>query len=765
MPKVGEAWYEIGARDQGLVRAFAGAEGKARATGKNIEAGVGDGAEKGFAKADAAAGRFGGTIGKLTGGTSKFGGVMRNVGQGVLQGVGIAGFMGATAAAGVFIEGLGNAVSAASDLQETISKTDVVFGQNADAIKRWAADSDTAMGMSKNAALGAAATYGNLFVALKLPQDAARDMSTSLVELAGDLASFNNVPVDDALLALRSGLTGETEPLRRFGVNLNEATIAQKALEMGLISSVKDGLTPAIKAQATYGLIMDQTKTAQGDFARTSDGLANKQKIAAAQMENAMAELGSAILPIAAEIVPLLAGALTQLVRGFGMVVQGIGGFMAKIKPVTDVIFGLVGLLINGLVKSLEQAAKGFEIAFGVIEVVVGAAFDVVKFVISGIIGAIRNVIGIAAEIPGPWQEGAKAVKASLDQMQADVEAWGKQTTTSATTTGKAVPGAVATPLTDGAGIVSAAAETGITDPIVGAVKTGAVQAGAAAKATPEQVAQSLRDGQFDVKTATQGIVDAQKNTLTKAKEIAKLEAFLTGNALAKGLKDKRPAVRAEAEAWKAAAEERLWALKNGVPALAAKTGLSYADALALKKKQVGDAAKKHTDAVKAKYSAFEDKSERWGYNTGKAYADGILGASGWLRSQVDSYLAVAKARLEAKSPPIAGPLKEIDKWGERLGETYAESFRLATPNFSASVTHYLRPGASVMRERSSLSPGATTAPAAPAGAPITLAPVYAPTVSTATPAELRRAGQELAGTIARELASRGIIALPRGIG
>ena len=122
-------------------------------------------------------------------------------------------------------------------------------------------------------------------------------MSTSVVELAGDLASFNNVSPQEALEALRSGLVGETEPLRRFGVNINDAALKAQALKDGLIKSTKEGLTPAQKAQAAYSLIMEQTKTAQGDFARTSDGMANKTRIASAQFKDAAASLGNDLLP------------------------------------------------------------------------------------------------------------------------------------------------------------------------------------------------------------------------------------------------------------------------------------------------------------------------------------------------------------------------------------------------------------------------------------------------------------------------------------
>lgn len=192
---------------------------------------------------------------------------------------------------------IGGAIQAASDLNESVTKVGVVFGDSAGKVEAFAATAADSIGQSKQQALEATGTFGNLFVAMGLGGGAATDMSIGLVKLASDLASFNNVDPADALDALRSGLVGETEPLRRFGVNLNEATLKQKALELGL-KTTGATLDPAVKAQAAYALILEQTTTAQGDFARTSGGLANQQRIMTAQWTDAKAELGDQLLPV-----------------------------------------------------------------------------------------------------------------------------------------------------------------------------------------------------------------------------------------------------------------------------------------------------------------------------------------------------------------------------------------------------------------------------------------------------------------------------------
>ena len=194
---------------------------------------------------------------------------------------------------------------AASDLNESLNKVSVVFGENAEAIKKWSEDAATSMGMSRQAALESAGTFGNLFRALGLSIEPSTKMSKKLVGLAADLASFNNASPEDVLLALRSGLVGEAEPLRKFGVSLSEARVESKAYELGL-QNLDGSLSDAAKAQARYAIILEDTKLAQGDFARTADGAANKQKILKAQFQDTAAKLGTSLIPIFQQVAAVL---------------------------------------------------------------------------------------------------------------------------------------------------------------------------------------------------------------------------------------------------------------------------------------------------------------------------------------------------------------------------------------------------------------------------------------------------------------------------
>lgn len=213
-----------------------------------------------------------------------------------------------------------DSVMAASNMAESLSKVRVVFGEGSAAVEEWGKKAADSMGISNQAALEAAGTYGNLFQAFGLGQGQAQDMSMSLVQLASDMASFNNTSIDDAITALRSGLSGETEPLKRFGVAMNEARLKTEAMKLGLIKSTSEALTPAAKAQAAYALIMKDTALAQGDYARTADGTANTMKTLQAKFADAKVALGDALMPAFRAMLAILNKLIPAL--------KAIGNFM-----------------------------------------------------------------------------------------------------------------------------------------------------------------------------------------------------------------------------------------------------------------------------------------------------------------------------------------------------------------------------------------------------------------------------------------------------
>jgi len=222
--------------------------------------------------------------------------------------------LGASASAGgaAMAVGLYKAAGAASDLSETMNKADVVFGPASESVKAQAQEMADAFGYPKKTFIDAAASLGLIGKAAGQTQTQAAAMGADFSKLAADVSSFYNVPLDEALQAIRSGLVGESEPLRRYGVLLSEAAVQSEAARMG-IAQVGDELSEAQKVQARASLITKGLGDAQGDLARTADGAANKQREAWGRVENAAADLGATVLPV-----------FTQLLSGVAEAVGGI---------------------------------------------------------------------------------------------------------------------------------------------------------------------------------------------------------------------------------------------------------------------------------------------------------------------------------------------------------------------------------------------------------------------------------------------------------
>lgn len=298
--------------------------------------------------------------------SGSLGSVMSVIGTGMGIGAGMAIFERAT---DVIVGGFTAAVNAASDLNEQVNRVSVVFGAAAPRIQAFASTATTAMGMSSRAALQASGDFGNFFNALGIAKPKAADMSMAMVKLAGDLSSFHNIPIADALEKIRAGLAGEAEPLRQLGVNLTEATIRQQAMSMGLTvtAGTLDGAT---RAQAAYALILEQTKNAQGDYANTSDSLANSQRRLQADLEDLSATLGTTFLPMIAEAVSgldnwawalnRLAGAANDAGDSTSFLDQVIGGLLGPLGPAIAGTNDLTAKL-----RAEEEAARAVAAATG----------------------------------------------------------------------------------------------------------------------------------------------------------------------------------------------------------------------------------------------------------------------------------------------------------------------------------------------------------------------------------------------------------------
>jgi hypothetical protein len=291
-------------------------------------------------------------------------------------------FKVATAAAVVFAGKLAiDSIKAASDLGETISKVGVLFGDSAKEIEKFADGAAQSLGQTKQQALDAAANFAIFGKSAGLSGQALTEFSTGFVSLAADLASFNNVSQDEAINAIGSALRGEAEPLRKFGVLLDDATLKNAALELGLISTTKNALTPQQKVLAAQKVIYEQTTAAQGDFARTSDGLANQTKILSAELENTKLVIGEALLPIVLELATAFSENVIPLIKEFANGLTGKNG-------------------VNESLTESELSARAWgERVRKVIEIVVNLKDELIA--VAAVLATVFVVSKIAAAIQG----------------------------------------------------------------------------------------------------------------------------------------------------------------------------------------------------------------------------------------------------------------------------------------------------------------------------------------------------------------------------
>jgi hypothetical protein len=319
-------------------------------------------------------------------------------------------FAAVAAAAGAMAIKIGvDAVKAASDLGETISKVNVLFGKSAKDIEKFADGAAASLGQTKQQALDAAATFATFGKSAGLSGENLSKFSIDFVKLSSDLASFNNTSPEQAINAIGSALRGEAEPLRQYGVLLDDASLRQAALELGIISTTKNALTPQQKVLAAQALIYQQTSAAQGDFERTSDGLANKTRILTAQLENAKTTIGQALLPIVLQLATLFSEKVIPIVQqvadAFGEKSGGMGNTLSKlagsIKDFVQPIFEGFKSAFDKIKKTVVENKDEFEAFFDVIKAaapiignVIGKAFSIVGDVASVVLNIMANVVG-----------------------------------------------------------------------------------------------------------------------------------------------------------------------------------------------------------------------------------------------------------------------------------------------------------------------------------------------------------------------------------
>lgn len=267
----------------------------------------------------------------------------------------------------------GVSIKAFSDLNETLNKVDVSFGEQSATVKAWAKDSIKSMGLAQQSALDATALFGDMGTGMGQTQVEASKMSMGLTQLGADMASFKNVSFERAQTALAGIYTGETEALKGLGVVMTQTNLEEFARAKGINKSMSE-MSQAELVQLRYAYVMDKTKNAQGDFARTSDGLANKTRMSGERMKELSAQLGEKLAPI-----------MNKILEIGNKVLDWFNGLSDKTKNIILVIVGLVAaigpllMVLGTLIPAIAAIGTTGLIVIAVIAAIGGAIFLIIQ--------------------------------------------------------------------------------------------------------------------------------------------------------------------------------------------------------------------------------------------------------------------------------------------------------------------------------------------------------------------------------------------------
>lgn len=342
----------------------------------------------------------------------------------------------------------GAVVSWASDLEQTLGATEVLWGSNTDTMLAWAEGADRSMGMTQNSALQNANRFNAMFKTIGHGQGVVMDMSQGFTQLSADLSAMWGGSPDEAADALTSALRGNYEAMDKYNVNLTEAMVSQEAMNVA-IANGRTEVTEADKTQARYNLIMEQTADSQGQFARETDTTAGKLAIATARAKNAATTFGRLLLPYVNKLlngfskmvdwienlsdtqrkwvlgIAAVAAAIGPVLLIIGMLLPGLSALIAVIGFLVSPI-GLVVIAVAALAAGLIYAYTHFEgfrnivntVASVIKDVAIGAfeafmrALEPIKDHIQNVIAVLTSLVDfVKAVFAGDWGAAWEALK------------------------------------------------------------------------------------------------------------------------------------------------------------------------------------------------------------------------------------------------------------------------------------------------------------------------------------------------------------------
>ena len=295
-----------------------------------------------------------------------------------------------------------------SDLAEVQNVVDVTFGAMSETINRFARDALEEFGLSETSAKKYSSTLGAMLKSMGFTTQAAAEMSMQMTGLAADMASFYNLDTDVAFEKIRSGISGETEPLKQLGINMSVANLEAYALSQG-ITKAYNSMTQQEQAMLRYNYLMSATADAQGDFARTSDGWANQVRVLTERFNALKATIGKGLIVVFTPVIRVLNALLSKILT----VTDAFSNMIAKItgkntKTTTTAVEGIGGAAdtATGSMENLGGAAGG-----GLSESIVDAANETDETLNP----ALEKLIERLKELQQLFKDGFKAGLGDVD--------------------------------------------------------------------------------------------------------------------------------------------------------------------------------------------------------------------------------------------------------------------------------------------------------------------------------------------------------------
>lgn len=325
------------------------------------------------------------------------------------------------------ILGLGTAATKmAMDAVESENLFEVSMGSMAEEARNWSEETSKALGLNAYSVRNNMATYNAMFTSMGLTSEESLNMSEGLTQLSYDMASFYNLSPEEAFNKLKSGISGEAEPLKALGILVNDTTIKNYAYKSG-IAKQGEQLTEAQKVQARYGAILEATKNAQGDLARTMDSPTNKIRIMKEQAAQIGIQFGQVLIPILEKLMAVIKPLMDKfqgLSKEQQELIVKIALIAAVIGPVILVI-GKVVAVAGTLVSAFGAISGAIATAGGAMAILtgpVGIAVAVIGGLIAVGVALYKNWDSIKASATNTWNSIKTSVEIPMNKAKDTVK-------------------------------------------------------------------------------------------------------------------------------------------------------------------------------------------------------------------------------------------------------------------------------------------------------------------------------------------------------